>query len=349
MTRHLKIGILGYGRFGSALATLLADRGYTWFAWDPAAVVPPQHAVASLSDLAAKSDVLIIAVPVNTFESVLSALRPYLQERHVVMDACSVKRNPCLLMDKILGEAIPHIGCHPLFGPLSIARAEPLRAVLCPSKQHPESVKIARSLLESIGCEVDEQLADSHDRFMAMTHAMAFFIARGLLDLGIGDDLRWAPPSFAALASSIAAVRADAGHLFNAIQRENPYTGPTRQRFIESLTLIDQRLGNELSEAEAAIEPGIPDLGHTSPALLEVREHIDELDRELVALLQRRCELSARAGLAKRQTGAPVLDPGRESALLEQRGRWAEEDGLPADVVQALFRQVLTISRRVQG
>ena len=349
MTRHLKIGIVGYGRFGSALASLLTERGYSWLGWDPLTQVPSEHAAANLPELTANSDVLIMAVPVTTFESALITLRPYLQERHTVMDACSVKQNPCLLMDRILGNEIPHIGCHPLFGPLSIARAEPLRAVLCASKQHPESVKIARSLLESIGCEVNEQDAASHDRFMALTHAMAFFIARGLLDLGIGDDLRWAPPSFAALASSIAAVRADAGHLFNAIQRENPYAGPTRRRLIESLTLIDQRLGHELSEAEAAIEPGIPDLGQTSPALLEVREHIDELDRELVALLQRRCELSARAGLAKRLTGAPVLDPVRELALLEQRGRWAEEDGLPADVVQALFRQVLTISRRVQG
>ena len=93
----------------------------------------------------------------------------------------------------------------------------------------------------------------------------------------------------------------------------------------------------------------IPDLGQTSPALREVREHIDELDRELIALLQRRCELSTRAGLAKRAAGAPVLDPGREAELLAQRGHWAEQGGLPGDVVQAVFRQVLAMSRRVQG
>jgi chorismate mutase len=43
-----------------------------------------------------------------------------------------------------------------------------------------------------------------------------------------------------------------------------------------------------------------------------------------------------------------VLDPIRESDLLEHRRAWAESRGLPGDVVQAVFRQVLTISRRTQ-
>jgi prephenate dehydrogenase len=118
-------------------------------------------------------------------------------------------------MDEILGDGVAHVGCHPLFGPLSIARAEPLRTIICPSSRHPTAARQAREFFESLGSETAEQDPASHDRFMALTHAMAFFIARGLLDLGIGNDLRWAPPSFAALAASIAAVRADAGHLFN--------------------------------------------------------------------------------------------------------------------------------------
>ena len=349
MSSGLRIGIIGHGRFGSALGGLLEERGHGWRGWDPVVGVPGGHEVADVGTLLSQSDMIIVAVPVSAFEGVLRGLRPGLGSRHLVMDVCSVKQGPCQLMDEVLGEEIPHIGSHPLFGPLSIARAEPLRTVLCPSPLHPSAVGPARAMFESIGSEVTEQDPSSHDRFMALTHAMAFFIARGLLDLGLGDDLRWAPPSFAALAASIAAVRADAGHLFNAIQRENPYAAPTRHRFIEALTLIDQRLAEASPAFEAVPDIGIPDLGLHSPALLEVREHIDEIDRELIALLQRRCELSARAGLAKRESGAPVLDPSREAELLLQRGLWAEQGGLPPDIIQAVFRQVLAISRRVQS
>lgn len=349
MNQALRIGILGHGRFGSAFAALLTEHGYAWLAWDSVHVVPEPHAAASIADLLANSELIVIAVPVAAFETALRELRPQLGSQHQVLDVCSVKQRPCALMDEVLGDAIPHVGCHPLFGPLSIARAEPLRTVLCPSPRHPATALQARALFETIGSEVTTMDPAEHDRHMALTHAMAFFIARGLLDLGLGDDLHWTTPSFAALAASIAAVRADAGHLFNAIQLENPYAAATRERLIEALTLIDQRLAQVPAGSNALSIPSLPDLGQHSPALLEVREHIDELDRELLALLQRRRELSARAALADRSVGAPILDADQERALLEQRAQWAEESGLPADIVQAVFRQILAISRPAQG
>ena len=349
MNRLPTIGLLGHGRFGAAFASLLGDHGHAWIGWDAAEAVPDAHAARDLDALVAGSDLIVVCVPLDAFEPVLRDLRPRLQPRHQVMDVCSVKETPSRLMREILGDAIGHVGTHPLFGPLSIARAEPLRTVVCPSAGHPRTAQLARDLFASIGSEVMDQDPSSHDRSMALTHAMAFFIARGLVDLGVGSDLRWAPPSFAALAASIAAVRADAGHLFNAIQNQNPYAAATRQQFIEALAVIDRNLAQAPAGVGALPETAPAALAQTSPALLEARGHIDELDRELIALLRRRSELSKRAGAAKRATGAPVLDPGRETALLQQRRDWAEGEGLPADGVADLFRQILTLSRRAQG
>ncbi|GAB3745668.1 prephenate dehydrogenase/arogenate dehydrogenase family protein [Lysobacter olei] len=345
------LGILGYGRFGQALAGLLDAQGYRWMAHDPVAAVPASHAVASPEALAAQADVLIIAVPVSRFEAALRALRPSLRPHHTVIDVASVKQGPCEMMEAVLGSEIPHAGAHPLFGPLSIARAEPLRTVVCPSALHPTAADRAEALFRRLGSEVARQSPEAHDRFMAQTHAMAFFIAKGLLDLGVGDDLRWAPPSFAALAASIAAVRADAGHLFRAIQNDNPYAAQTRRQFIEALQQIDGRIADSGADgpAQQASLLAIPDLGQQSPALREVREHIDELDRELVDLLRRRRELSTRAAAAKRALGAPVLDATRETDLMRDRAQWAETAGLDADTVQALFREILGMSRRAQG
>lgn len=344
MKPNPRIGLLGYGRFGAALATLLQERGHDWRCWDPTARLPEAHAATDVDDLIAQSDLVILAVPVGAFETVLRELRPRLQGRHQVLDVGSVKLAPCRLMDEVLGEEIGHAGCHPLFGPLSIARAEPLRTVVCPSPRHPSTARLARELFVSIGSEVDEQDPAQHDQHMALTHAMAFFIARGLLDLGVGDDLRWTPPSFAALAASIAAVRGDAGHLFHAIQRENPYAAATRGRLIEALGNIDRQL-TTLSAPVDPVEPGIADSGLPSQAPGDTRELIDELDLELIALLQRRCELSARASRARPAPDAGMPDAGREAALLHERGRWAELRGLSAESMQALFRQVLDMSR----
>lgn len=349
MLRFPRIGLLGHGRFGAAFASLLEQRGFDWIGWDLGSTVPRAHAAADMEALTEGADLIVVCVPLECFEPALRELRPRLLPRHRVMDVCSVKEGPCHLMDSLLGDAIRHVGSHPLFGPLSIARADPLRTVICPSARHPGTAQLARDLFAAIGSEVIDQDPSSHDRSMALTHAMAFFVARGLVDLGVGSDLRWVPPSFAALAASIAAVRADAGHLFNAIQNQNPYAAATRRQFIEALTLIDQRLDTPSLDVGTSHEPKSQALAQTSPALLEAREHIDELDRELIALLRRRSELSMRAGLAKRSTGAPVLDPDREATLLGKRMDWAAAEGLPADGVADVFRQILTLSRRAQA
>jgi prephenate dehydrogenase len=346
MNRFPRIGLLGHGRFGAAFATLLEQQGHAWTAWDASAAIPEGHAAKDLDALLAGADLIVVGVPLDAFEAVLHDLRPRLQSRHQVIDVCSVKEAPCRWMDEILGDAIGHAGTHPLFGPLSIARAEPLRTVVCPSARHPETARLARALFASIGSDVMDQDPSSHDRSMALTHAMAFFIARGLVELGVGDDLRWAPPSFAALASSIAAVRADAGHLFHAIQNQNPYAADTRRQLIEALALIDQRLSAAPAGNATPPDPTPAALAQPSAALPETRAHLDELDRELIALLHRRAELAARSGVGRRDREAAVPDPDREAALLLQRCTWAEERGLPPEGFAEVFRHVLALGRR---
>lgn len=242
----MKIALLGYGRFGQAFASLLQDAGHDLAVFDPAAVVPPSWNRASTAQAMHEATWVVMAVPVPVMEKALREIRPMLHADQTVIDVGSVKEHPCRLMDELLGEAIPHAGTHPLFGPLSLARNErPLRTVLCASAQHPDAARRTWALLESLGSEVIERDASSHDRAMADTHALAFFIAKALVDLGIGEDLSMAPPSFMGLANMLAAVRGDAGHLFAAIQQENPYAATARAALIEQLSAIHHRLSNE--------------------------------------------------------------------------------------------------------
>jgi prephenate dehydrogenase len=293
----MSIGIVGYGRFGAAFASLLETHGKRWSAWDPQAPIADANRATSLQGLVETNALLVLAVPVDQFEVVLCQARPSLTAAHTVIDVGSVKQRPCQLLDEVLGDDIPHAGSHPLFGPLSIARAEPLRTVVCPSARHPAAAARATALFESLGSEVLQQSAEAHDRYMALTHGMAFFIARGLIDLGIGGDLRWAPPSFAALAASIAAVRADAGHLFSTIQRQNPHAGDTRRRFLAALQRIDADLVDQAGETAAdslALAAPLAAESETSAGDRSDAGHLAQLDRELVALLRRRQALVAR-------------------------------------------------------
>ena len=242
----MTIALLGYGRFGQAFAALLHDAGHTVAVFDPQATVPAARQRTSMAEAVHGAEWIVLAVPVPAIEDVLHELKPLLHRGQTVVDVGSVKEQPCRLMDEILGTGIEHAGTHPLFGPLSLARNErPLRTVLCASTQHPDAARRTRALLESLGCEVIERDAASHDRAMAETHALAFFIAKALVDMGIGEDLSMAPPSFLGLANMLAAVRGDAGHLFAAIQRENPYAAEARADLIEHLDAIHRRLSDD--------------------------------------------------------------------------------------------------------
>jgi len=346
----MRIGLLGYGRFGRALGSLLREAGHAYQAWDPVSEIPNEYRAGSLQDLVEGHEALVLAVPIPSLGGLIAGLRPRLRPDHLVFDVGSVKVGPCALLEEHLGAAIPHVGTHPLFGPVSLARAErPLRVVLCPSPHHPAAAASVEQLFRSLGCEVLRQSPEDHDRVMATTHALTFFIAKGLLAVGAGAELPFTPPSFHAIARTLESVREDAGHLFAALQNQNPFAAGAREGLLEALAAIHQSLAEAVVSGDADEQLSIPDLGTRSPALQEARDHIDALDQELVALLARRTGLVLRAGRAKAELNLPIHDPEREAAQLQARRAWAEASGLSAQGVEEVFRALLRASRSAQG
>lgn len=258
----MQIAILGFGRFGQALSDLLVKAGHDVRAYDPQVEVPPGLAAASSAEAIDGAQWIVLAMPVPHMRDALAALRPLLQAGQTVIDVGSVKLHPCATMDALLGADVPHAGTHPLFGPLSLARGErPLRVVICASAQHPQAAVRARALFTELGCEVIDQEPAAHDRAMASTHALAFFIAKGLVNMGVDDDMSVAPPSFQGLKHMVAAVRGDAGHLFAAIQQENPFAAEARARLLESLSLIHDKLLTQADDNGSLAIPNRPEQG----------------------------------------------------------------------------------------
>lgn len=348
----MRVALLGYGRFGRAFAELLAAHGAEVTAFDPHATVPDEVRATDLPSLVRGVTHVVVAVPVSTMLRTLHRIAPHLTGSELVMDVGSVKVGPAAALGATLGTRIPWAATHPLFGPVSLARAErPMRAVVCPNEQHPTAAIRARAFYESLGCEVIELSPEDHDKSMARTHALAFFIAKGMLDID-REPVAFAPPSYQGIARTVEAVRADAGHLFRTISQDNPYAAGARAQLLESLTEIDRALAPDESDTDVRVRDSrtlaIPDLDARSPELKETRSHIDAIDREIIELLARRASLAERAAAAKHSIGHGVTDTAREAEVLETRRRWAVELGLDPDSIDELFRSVLRFSRRHQ-
>ncbi|HEY4015645.1 MAG TPA: prephenate dehydrogenase/arogenate dehydrogenase family protein [Polyangiaceae bacterium] len=350
------VAILGYGRFGRALGELVAEAGITHRAYDSQVDVPAEYRARSVRELVEGATFVVVAVPVDRMPEALAELRPFLRASQTVLDVGSVKVLPAAALDAVMGSAVPWCATHPLFGPVSLARAErPLRVVVCPAAAHPQAASRVRALYERIGCEVIEQTPESHDRVMAHTHALTFFVAKGMIDAGAGMEVPFAPPSFQAIARTIETVRSDAGHLFAAIARDNPFAAEARKQLVSALSAIDQALDAQeqvrAAGADAVSDPtrfAIPDLGDRSPELKQAREYIDAIDRDIVRLLSQRAQLSQRAADAKAKIGAPVLDASREAEVLGARRAWADELKVDPEATADVFRAILTMSRRLQ-
>jgi chorismate mutase-like protein len=79
-----------------------------------------------------------------------------------------------------------------------------------------------------------------------------------------------------------------------------------------------------------------------------LRQHIDQLDRQIVRLLSRRQELALEIGRTKADRGLPIYMPDREAELLTVIEEEATHVGVDSGHVRALFQLVLAESRRLQ-
>ena len=82
--------------------------------------------------------------------------------------------------------------------------------------------------------------------------------------------------------------------------------------------------------------------------LARCRDEIEQIDRQIIALLSRRLTLGRRTGELKRLAGLPILDPSREAAVIRRVTGEARDAGLPPEPVREMFWQIVGMSRRVQ-
>ena len=78
------------------------------------------------------------------------------------------------------------------------------------------------------------------------------------------------------------------------------------------------------------------------------RRRIDELDRELVRLLNRRAQMSIQLGQLKKDVGLPMRDQQREDEILRNTQR-RNPGPLDEQALASIYRTILDESRRITG
>jgi len=81
----------------------------------------------------------------------------------------------------------------------------------------------------------------------------------------------------------------------------------------------------------------------------ELRKRIDEIDRELLALISKRVEIARELGKLKKSRGLPIADHKREEEVIEKGLMLADELGLDRELTSLMLRALIGICRKAQS
>ncbi len=141
----------------------------------------------SLAAAIKNADLVLISVPIDSFEEVVKQLPPYLQPKQIVLDITSIKVFPVATMHQYLTTRLV-LGTHPVFGP-GAKDMQNQNIVLTPTNQ-PETAlaQKIKQYLAARGARVTLMTPQEHDEMMAvilgLSHFIALVAADTLLSLG---------------------------------------------------------------------------------------------------------------------------------------------------------------------
>ena len=235
--KHVSVGIIGYGSFGSFLARKL-DKRVNVKVFSPNNDVPKSWTASF--DQVAMCDYVIPAIPLSAYEEVLLKLQKITPETTIIVDICSIKERPIELIQKYL-PGNPLIATHPLFGPESAEKSlKGFPIILC-EESHDAPLELVKIFLGSLGLDCKIMTAAEHDHLMAKLQSLTFFLARALERIGV-KDLPIMTPSYMKLVSLADLEQHHSDELFKTIQAGNKFAKPMREQLLNELNALHKEI-----------------------------------------------------------------------------------------------------------
>ena len=174
--RFSHIAIVGHqGKMGRLFTSLWARAGYAVHGVDRSSLPDGNlgYDTGQLAEAIAKSEAVVLCVPVSALGETLGAVVPNMQAHQVLVDITSVKMLPMAQMEGAF--AGPVVGSHPLFGP------EPnpadLRVILTPGRAAGEEHCAAvERLFTDCACATFRTTAEEHDRGVGFAQSLNFAV-----------------------------------------------------------------------------------------------------------------------------------------------------------------------------
>ena len=140
------------------------------------------------------SNMVIIATPVGSYESILRLMKPHIVKDMIISDVGSTKVSVIEAVKKVFGNTLDNfIPAHPISGKekvgFEVSDADLFvdkKVIITPHENNnPDSIKILVNMWKEVGAEVDFMTPQSHDDLLGMTshlpHMLAFSLVNYLI------------------------------------------------------------------------------------------------------------------------------------------------------------------------
>lgn len=232
----MRIGIIGYGRFGKLWAGQMKKFGEVL-------VYDKKEDRKKKIDDVLNVELLFLLVPISKIKSVCREISVKLPIGVIVADACSVKVKPVKDMLTELEENQPIIATHPLFGPDSVERfgLKGQKVVVSPIHATKKQLSMLENIFKKMELKIIHATPEEHDKQMARSQALVHFLGRGLAGLNLREQ-EISTPDYQSLLRINDFVNNDTWQLFFDMQTYNPYAQDVRNEFIESLKKLESKI-----------------------------------------------------------------------------------------------------------
>jgi prephenate dehydrogenase len=179
----MKIAVIGgYGKMGRWLTGYLRTEGHQVFISGRdenklKETAAKFGAIAATLEQAVKiSDVIILSVPINAFESTVKETANFTSDKQFIFDVTSIKAKPVEIMHQYITKGTI-LGIHPMFGP-GASGIQNQRFVLTPTNEIENTLaEKVRGYLEKRDCLVQIMSPSEHDEMMSIVLGLSHFIA----------------------------------------------------------------------------------------------------------------------------------------------------------------------------
>lgn len=240
----MTIGIIGFGRFGKLLSTLLkkSHKVRVFDIKNKAKEAEELGVEWATLDEVCSQDLIIFCVPISETGKALKKIRNKVKENAIVMDTCSVKEYPAKLMLRHLPQKTEIIASHPMFGPDSAKYGlKGLHIVLYPLRIKKQSFGAVKDIFKALGLKTIEMTPEEHDKQSAWSLCLVHFLGRGLEKMKITPQ-KITTLGFERLLKVQETVTNDTWQLFRDMQKYNKFAKPLRKKFLRAAQELDKSL-----------------------------------------------------------------------------------------------------------